>query len=213
MAWHALWPPLNIMGTESYIFGKCQSFVIMHLIFSLSCWGKLSRQCRRNRFQSLSIEHKLCSLRTAASKASKQTKKQKTWTREESAEEQEQWGCCVQKSEPGRGALSWWVWGGPTRQDWGPPHTTSKVSEGVAKRSQPSASKGDSYIIWWQWKGTFHFLLPRKFKQPVFNCIKTVIHRAGELVQYLRALAILPDDPHSITRNHLTVHNQLRLQF
>lgn len=41
--------------------------------------------------------------------ASKQTNKRPEETREESTEEQEQWRCCVQKSHPGRGALSWRV--------------------------------------------------------------------------------------------------------
>lgn len=36
---------------------------------------------------------------------------------------------------------------------------------------------------------------------------------AGEMAQWLTALAILPEDPHSIPRTHMAAHNCLSLQF
>jgi len=39
---------------------------------------------------------------------------------------------------------------------------------------------------------------------------KNVVTGAGEMAQWIRALAVLPEDPSSIPSNHMVAHNSLK---
>ena len=53
--------------------------------------------------------------------------------------------------------------------------------------------------------------LPPLSLEKMCVCVKRVLLRAGEMVQWLRTLAALPEDPGSILSTHIVAHNCLWL--